>query len=92
MIKHPQAGELGVATTHRPWKVLQSWLGMDRAATLVLYAWWRGAGWRDINVGTAQCGMARSAQAENPGRIVLIDRCGGGCYGASRRREPRRRP
>ncbi len=64
------------AATHTALEVLQSWLGADRAATLVVLTHGGvGLAGEDISdlAAAAVWGMARSAQAENPGRIVLID-------------------
>ncbi|CAM4397408.1 Beta-ketoacyl-acyl-carrier-protein synthase I [Mycobacterium basiliense] len=62
--------------THSALEVLQSWLDGDRAGTLVVLT--RGAvalAGEDVSdlAAAAVWGMVRSAQAENPGRIVLID-------------------
>ncbi|VAZ82978.1 type I polyketide synthase [Mycobacterium persicum] len=64
------------AATHAALQVLQSWLGTDRAGTLVVLT--RGAvGLPGEDVGdlaaAAVWGLVRSAQAEQPGRIVLVD-------------------
>jgi acyl transferase domain-containing protein/acyl carrier protein len=64
------------AGTHRVLEVLQSWLARDTAATLVIVT--HGAvGLPGENItdlpGAAIWGLVRSAQTENPGRIVLID-------------------
>jgi polyketide synthase 12 len=64
------------AGTHRVLEVLQSWLTRDTAATLVIVT--HGAvGLPGENItnlpGAAIWGLVRSAQTENPGRIVLID-------------------
>ncbi|WP_119184978.1 type I polyketide synthase [Mycobacterium decipiens] len=64
------------AATHAALQVLQSWLGSDRAGTLVVLT--HGgvalAGEDVSDLGAAAVwGLVRSAQAEQPGRIVLID-------------------
>jgi 4-hydroxyphenylalkanoate synthase len=64
------------AGTHRVLEVLQSWLAQDRAATLVILT--HGAvglpGENITNLGAAAIwGLVRSAQTENPGRVVLVD-------------------
>ncbi len=62
--------------THAALAVLQSWLGKDRVGTLVVLTH-GGAGLPGEDVSdlaaAAVWGLVRSAQAENPGRIVLID-------------------
>src|SRR5882757_7925893 len=64
------------AATHAALDVLQSWLGQDRAATLVVLTH-GGVGLPGEDVGdlaaAAVWGMVRSAQGESDGRIVLID-------------------
>ena len=64
------------AAAHAALEVLQSWLGGDRAGTLVVLTH-GGAGLPGEDVSdlaaAAVWGLVRSAQAENPGRIVLID-------------------
>ncbi|WP_423202408.1 type I polyketide synthase [Mycobacterium decipiens] len=62
--------------THQLLAVLQSWLTVDRAGVLVVLT--RGAvglvGERVTDLaGAAVWGMVRSAQNEDPGRVVLID-------------------
>ncbi|MFD4432721.1 type I polyketide synthase, partial [Nocardia sp. NPDC058497] len=64
--------------THDVLEVLQSWTTADRFADSVLVVRTRGAvsvAAEDITnlAGAAVCGLVRSAQAESPGRIVLID-------------------
>ncbi|VBA55451.1 type I polyketide synthase [Mycobacterium attenuatum] len=64
------------AATHAALQVLQSWLGTDRAGTLVVLT--HGAvalPGEDVSdlAAAAVWGMVRSAQAEQPGRIVLVD-------------------
>ncbi|BCI89845.1 hypothetical protein NIIDMKKI_50510 [Mycobacterium kansasii] len=64
------------AATHAGLQVLQSWLGTDRAGTLVVLT--RGAvglPGEDVSdlAAAAVWGLVRSAQAEQPGRIVLVD-------------------
>ena len=64
------------AATHAALEVLQSWLGGDRAGTLVVLTHGGvGLPGEDVSdlAAAAVWGMVRSAQAENPGRIVLID-------------------
>jgi len=72
--KHPV--DSVYAGTHAALEVLQSWLGSDSAGTLVVLTH-RGVGLPGEDVSdlaaAAVCGLVRSAQAENPGRIVLID-------------------
>ncbi len=64
------------AATHAALDVLQSWLGQDRAATLVVLTH-GGVGLPGEDVtdlaAAAVWGMVRSAQSESDGRIVLID-------------------
>ena len=62
--------------THELLGVLQSWLAAERAATLVVRT--HGAvavAGEDVTdlAGAAVWGMVRSAQSENPGRILLVD-------------------
>jgi acyl carrier protein len=64
------------AATHRALEVLQSWLAHDRAGKLVVLT--HGAvGLPDEPItnlaGAAIWGLVRSAQTENPGRLILID-------------------
>jgi len=64
------------AGTHQALQVLQSWLAHDTAATLVIVT--HGAvglpGESITNLPAAAIwGLVRTAQTENPGRIVLID-------------------
>ncbi|WP_297593968.1 type I polyketide synthase [Mycobacterium sp.] len=64
------------AATHRALGVLQSWLTGDAAGTLVVAT--RGAvalAGEDVSdlAGAAVWGLVRSAQAEHPGRVVLVD-------------------
>ncbi len=64
------------AVTHAVLAVLQSWLGRDQTAVLVVVT--RGAvglAGQDVTdlAGAAVWGLVRSAQAEHPGRIVLLD-------------------
>ncbi|MFI6960121.1 SDR family NAD(P)-dependent oxidoreductase, partial [Nocardia sp. NPDC050408] len=66
------------AATHEVLEVLQSWTASQRFTESVLVVRTRGAvsvGGEDVTnlAGAAVCGLVRSAQAENPGRIVLID-------------------
>ncbi|MDC9016417.1 type I polyketide synthase [Mycobacterium marinum] len=64
------------AATHAALEVLQSWFDGDRAGTLVVLTHGAvampGENVSDL-AGAAVWGIVRSAQAENPGRIVLID-------------------
>ena len=56
--------------------MLQSWLGVERAATLVVLTHGGvGLAGEDITdlAAAAVWGLVRSAQSEHPGRIVLID-------------------
>jgi polyketide synthase 7 len=64
------------AATHQALHALQSWLTGDRAGVLVVLT--RGAvglAGADVSdlAGAAVWGLARSAQAEHPGRVVLVD-------------------
>ena len=62
--------------THAALDVLQSWLGQDRAATLVVLTHGGvGLPGEDITdlAAAAVWGLVRSAQGESDGRIVLID-------------------
>ncbi|HZE14927.1 MAG TPA: SDR family NAD(P)-dependent oxidoreductase, partial [Mycobacterium sp.] len=64
------------AATHRALEVLQSWLATDRAGTLVVLTHRAvalpGEDVTDL-AGATLWGLARSAQTENPGRIMLVD-------------------
>ncbi|WP_157110643.1 type I polyketide synthase, partial [Nocardia anaemiae] len=71
-----------VATTHtevaRILEVVQAWLGRDRFASSTLLVATRGAvalPGEDLTdlAGAAVWGLVRAAQAEDPGRIVLLD-------------------
>ena len=64
------------AATHEVLGVLQSWLAGDRAGKLAVLT--RGAvglAGEDVSdlAGAAVWGLVRSAQAEHPGRVVLVD-------------------
>jgi polyketide synthase 7 len=62
--------------THQVLAVLQSWLAADRAATLVVLTHNAvGVAGEDVTdlAGAAVWGLVRSAQSENPGRILLVD-------------------
>ena len=64
------------AATHEALGVLQSWLSGEAAGVLVVLT--RGAvGLTGEDVadlaGAAVWGLVRSAQAEHPGRVVLVD-------------------
>ncbi len=64
------------ASTHAALSALQRWLGADQSGTLVVIT--HGAvGLPDEDIAdlaaAAVCGLVRAAQAENPGRIVLVD-------------------
>ncbi|RFD27126.1 polyketide synthase [Mycobacterium uberis] len=64
------------AATHAALEVLQSWFGQDREGTLVVLTHGAvGLVGEDVSdlAAAAIWGMVRSAQGENPGRIVLID-------------------
>ncbi|MFI6779436.1 type I polyketide synthase, partial [Nocardia sp. NPDC050412] len=66
------------AATHEVLEVLQAWVADHRFSESVLVVRTSGAvsvGGEDVTnlAGAAVCGLVRSAQAENPGRIVLID-------------------
>ena len=64
------------AATHRVLEVLQSWLAGDRAGMLVVLTHGAvGLAGEDITdlAGAAVWGLVRSAQAEHPGRVVLVD-------------------
>jgi polyene macrolide polyketide synthase len=66
------------AATHQALGAVQSWLADDRFASSILVVLTRGvvgiAG-EDVTdlAGAAVWGLVRSAQAENPGRILLVD-------------------
>ncbi|WP_236076569.1 acyltransferase domain-containing protein, partial [Streptomyces coffeae] len=74
----------GLAMTERTLELVQGWLAeprltdsrlviVTRGATLVTEADTPGNG-RTVDVpGAAVCGLVRSAQAENPGRFLLVD-------------------
>ncbi len=74
------------ATANEALAVLQSWLGGDGSGTLVVLT--RGAialggeGVSDL-AGAAVWGLVRSAQAEHPGRVVLVDSDGSVDVGAA---------
>ena len=62
--------------THQVLGVLQSWLAADRASTLVVLTHGAvGVAGEDVTdlAGAAVWGLVRSAQSENPGRILLVD-------------------
>jgi NADPH:quinone reductase-like Zn-dependent oxidoreductase/NADP-dependent 3-hydroxy acid dehydrogenase YdfG/acyl carrier protein len=62
--------------THQVLGVLQSWLAVDRASTLVVLTHGAvGVAGEDVTdlAGAAVWGLVRSAQSENPGRILLVD-------------------
>jgi hypothetical protein len=64
------------ASVHDALGMLQSWLSGDQPGQLVVVT--RGAaGLADEEItdlaGAAVCGLVRSAQAEQPGRVVLVD-------------------
>lgn len=64
------------AATHAALQVLQSWLSRDRAGTLVVLTHGAvGLTGEDVSdlAAAAVWGMVRSAQAEQPDRIVLVD-------------------
>jgi len=64
------------ATTHEALGVLQSWLaGSEAGPFVVLTHGAVGLAGEDVTdlAGAAVCGLARSAQAEQPGRVVLVD-------------------
>jgi polyketide synthase 1/15 len=64
------------AATHRALEVLQSWLATDHPGTLMVLTHHAVAlPGEDITdlAGAAVWGLTRSAQTENPGRIMLID-------------------
>ncbi|MEU4343960.1 type I polyketide synthase, partial [Nocardia sp. NPDC023852] len=62
---------------HTTWEVLRSWLSIERLAdTRLVVATRRATGLQGETVdlaAAAVAGMARTAQSENPGRIVLLD-------------------
>jgi polyketide synthase 7 len=81
VVWEPSAGADGLlgsvyAATHEALGVLQSWLADDGSGVLVVLT--RGAvglpgeGVTDL-AGAAVWGLVRSAQAEHPGRVVLVD-------------------
>ena len=62
--------------THQVLGVLQSWMAADRASTLVVLTHGAvGVAGEDVTdlAGAAVWGLVRSAQSENPGRILLVD-------------------
>ncbi|KAA1250532.1 SDR family NAD(P)-dependent oxidoreductase [Mycobacterium simiae] len=64
------------AATHAALQVLQSWLSRDRAGTLLVLTHGAvGLAGEDVSdlAAAAVWGMVRSAQAEQPDRIVLVD-------------------
>ncbi|WP_345515096.1 SDR family NAD(P)-dependent oxidoreductase, partial [Phytohabitans houttuyneae] len=70
------AGGAGTLTavhelTNRTLALLQQWLAEDRESRLVILT--RGAVSGDDLAAAAVWGLVRSAQAENPGRFVLVD-------------------
>ncbi len=73
----PGAVVAGVyAATHAALERLQSWLARDRAAVLVVLTHGAvGLAGEDVTdlAGAAVWGLVRAAQAEQPGRIVLVD-------------------
>ena len=81
LVWEPSPGADGVvgsvyAATHEVLGVLQSWLAGDGAGVLVVLT--RGAvglAGEDVTdlAGAAVWGLVRSAQAEHPGRVVLVD-------------------
>ena len=81
VVWEPSAGAAGVlgsvyAATHEALDVLQSWLADDGSGVLVVLT--RGAvglPGEDVTdlAGAAVWGLVRSAQAEHPGRVVLVD-------------------
>lgn len=77
------------AATHTALEVLQSWLGADRAATLVVLTHGGvGLAGEDISDPAAAAvghGAFRAGRKSRPDRVDR-HRCGGGCLGASRRR------
>ncbi len=79
---HVRGGaEMGVAksvyaATHAALGVLQSWLAGDQAGVLVVATYGAvGLAGEDVPdlAGAAVWGLVRSAQAEQPGRVVLVD-------------------
>jgi polyketide synthase 1/15 len=78
--EYQSAGDDGVSSVHRAThaalRVLQCWLAEDRASTLVVLTHGAvglaGEGVSDL-AAAAVWGLARSAQAEHPGRILLVD-------------------
>ncbi|HEY2501283.1 MAG TPA: acyltransferase domain-containing protein, partial [Mycobacterium sp.] len=81
VVWEPSSGSDGVvgsvyAATHEVLRVLQSWLAGDESGVLVVLT--RGAvglAGEDVTdlAGAAVWGFVRSAQAEHPGRVVLVD-------------------
>src|SRR5262249_55509298 len=66
------------AATQQALRAVQSWLADDRFASSMLVVLTRGAvrtAGEDVTdlAGAAVWGLVRSAQAENPGRILLVD-------------------
>ncbi len=68
------------AAVHSAWQLLRSWLSADRlAGTRLLVVTRRAAGLNGEPVdlaGAAVTGLIRSAQSEQPGRIMLLDHDG----------------
>jgi polyketide synthase 7 len=56
-------------------EVVQSWLGPIARARCWCAPWCGGVAGEDVSdlAGAAVWGLVRSAQTENPGRIVLVD-------------------
>ena len=64
------------AATHEALGVLQSWLAGDGSGVLVVLTHGAvGLAGEDVTdlAGAAVWGLVRSAQAEHPGRVVLVD-------------------
>ncbi|REQ64726.1 polyketide synthase dehydratase domain-containing protein, partial [Mycobacterium tuberculosis] len=61
------------SATHRVLVALQSWLAQERAGRLVVLT--QGSVGQDATnlAGAAVWGLVRSAQAEHPGRVMLVD-------------------
>ena len=74
----PLTGVVGsvYAATHAALEVLQSWLAGDGSGVLVVLTHGAvGLAGEDVTdlAGAAVWGLVRSAQAEHPGRVVLVD-------------------
>ena len=81
VVWEPSLGNDGVVgsvytATHEALEVVQSWLAGDGAGVLVVLTHGAvGLPGEDVTdlAGAAVWGLVRSAQAEHPGRVVLVD-------------------